>query len=201
MPITAPATVPTLSDSIAFSISFTLPFESTFPATFATEVNVPAVSKKSTKNSVKITEIIPPVIPALKSKLIKCVIGSMLPTTPLNLLSPATQATILKARIPIMILPLTLSFSKTIIVTNARQAKIIIGSLRFPNFTSVAGLSTTTPIICKPIIAKNNPIPAPIPSFRLFGIELIIHALNGVSDIAKKTTPATSTAPKAWSGL
>ena len=47
------------------------------------------------------------------------------------------------------------------------------------------------------MIAKNNPIPAPIPSFKLFGIELISQALNGVSDIAKKITPATSTAPKA----
>jgi hypothetical protein len=47
------------------------------------------------------------------------------------------------------------------------------------------------------MIAKNNPIPAPIPSFKLFGIELINQALNGVKEIAKKITPATRTAPNA----
>ena len=41
------------------------------------------------------------------------------------------------------------------------------------------------PIISIPIIARNNPIPAPIPSFKLFGIELIIHARIGVKDIIK----------------
>ena len=64
----APATVPTLSESIAFSISFTLPCLSTFPATFATEVKVPAVSKKSMNNNVKITVDIPAVKAAFKSK-------------------------------------------------------------------------------------------------------------------------------------
>ena len=34
-------------------------------------------------------------------------------------------------------------------------------------------------------MAKNNPIPAPIPSFKLFGIELINQALIGVSEIIK----------------
>ena len=52
--------------------------------------------------------------------------------------SPATQAIILKARIPIIILPLTLSFSKTIIVTKARHANKIIGSLD-SSLTSVTG--------------------------------------------------------------
>ena len=42
------------------------------------------------------------------------------------------------------------------------------------------------------MIAKNNPIPAPIPSFKLFGIELINQALIGVSDIIKNNTPATT---------
>ena len=54
-----------------------------------------------------------------------------------------------------------------------------------------------TPIISSPIIAKNNPIPAPIPSFKLLGIELINHALIGVKDIIKNNTPATKTAPSA----
>ena len=34
------------------------------------------------------------------------------------------------------------------------------------------------------MIAKNSPIPAPIPSFKLFGIELINQARKGVNEIA-----------------
>ena len=47
------------------------------------------------------------------------------------------------------------------------------------------------------MIAKNNPIPAPIPNFKLLGIEFINHALIGVNEIIKNNTPATNTAPKA----
>ena len=53
----------------------------------------------------------------------------------------------------------------------------------------------------RPIIAKNKPIPAPIPNFKLLGIELISHALIGVNDIIKNNTPATNTAPKACCGV
>ena len=52
-------------------------------------------------------------------------------------------------------------------------------------------------MICNPIIAKNSPIPAPIPNLRLLGIEFINQALIGVSEIIKNNTPATRTAPKA----
>ena len=51
------------------------------------------------------------------------------------------------------------------------------------------------------MIAKNKPIPAPIPSFKLFGIEFINQALIGVYEIIKKTTPATNTAPSASAGV
>ena len=112
-----------------------------------------------------------------------------------------TQAITLNTKIPIIIFPLIFIFSRTIIVTKARQPKITRGFLISPRVTSVTGWSATTPIISKPIIAKNNPIPAPIPSFKLFGIEFIIHALIGVNDIAKKRTPATNTPPKASCGV
>ena len=56
-------------------------------------------------------------------------------------------------------------------------------------------------MISKPIIAKNKPIPAPIPNFKLFGIEFINQALIGVRDIIKNTTPATNTAPSASAGV
>ena len=51
------------------------------------------------------------------------------------------------------------------------------------------------------MIAKNNPIPAPIPSFKLFGIELINQALIGVNDIIKNNIPATNTAQSAAWGV
>ena len=121
----------------------------------------------------------------------------MLPTTPLNFARPEAQAIILKTMIPIIIFPLIFSFSITIIDTKARQPKIISGFFISPKVTNVTGWSATTPIISRPIIAKNKPIPAPIPNFKLLGIELINHARIGVKEIIKNRTPATKTAPKA----
>ncbi len=66
-----------------------------------------------------------------------------------------------------------------------------------PRPTSVEGLSTTMPAFLNPIIARNNPIPAPMPSFIDFGIELIIYRLAGVTDSNKNTSPATNTAANA----
>ena len=40
-------------------------------------------------------------------------------------------------------------------------------------------------MICNPIIARNKPIPAPIPNFKLLGIEFISQARIGVRDIIK----------------
>ena len=51
------------------------------------------------------------------------------------------------------------------------------------------------------MIAKKRPIPAPIPSFKLFGIEFISQALIGVNETIKNTTPATNTAPSASAGV
>ena len=92
VPIRAPATVDTLSDSIALSMSLIFPSEPTFPATFATLVNVPAVSKKSIKNNVKITVTIDALSAAPKSKVIRCVIGGGEETTPLKFPNPVIQA-------------------------------------------------------------------------------------------------------------
>ena len=46
------------------------------------------------------------------------------------------------------------------------------------------------------MIAKNNPIPAPMPSLRLLGIELISQALIGVREIAKKLIQLQGQVPK-----
>ena len=155
------------------------------------------MSKKSINNSVNITVDIPAVIAADRSNSNKYVIGGGALAIPLNFASPAAQAIILKTRIPIIMFPLTFIFSRTIIAINVAHPSKTKGSLRSPNCTKVTGLSTTTSIICKPIIAKNKPIPAPIPNLRLLGIELINQALIGVKEIIKNNTPATNTAPKA----
>ena len=111
--------------------------------------------------------------------------------------NPAAHEIILNTKIPIIIFPLIFIFSITMIAINVAQPNKTIGLLKSPSFTRVTGSSTTTSMICNPIIAKNKPIPAPIPNLRLLGIEFINQALIGVRDIIKNNTPATSTAPKA----
>ena len=111
------------------------------------------------------------------------------------------QAIILKNKMPIIILPFTFILSKTIIAIKVAHPNKTNGSPKLPNCTNVTGLSTTTSIIWRPIIAKNNPIPAPIPNFKLLGIEFINHALIGVREMIKNNTPATSTAPRASCGV
>ena len=98
-------------------------------------------------------------------------------------------------------LPLILNFSITIIDINAPAPNNNNGFDKSPSWTNVTGLSAVNPMISKPIIAKNKPIPAPIPNFKLFGIEFINQALIGVRDIIKNTTPATNTAPSASAGV
>ena len=97
--------------------------------------------------------------------------------------------------------PLIFIFSITIIDTKAKHPSITSGFLISPKVTNVTGWSPTTPIISKPIIAKKPPIPAPIPNFKLLGIELMSQARIGVKEIIKNKTPATKTAPKASCGV
>ena len=98
-------------------------------------------------------------------------------------------------------MPLTLIFSNTIITINARQPSKTKGCLMLPRVTKVTGWSPTTPMISSPIIARNKPIPAPIPNFKLFGIELMIQALMGVRETNKKNIPESKTAAKASAGV
>ena len=124
---------------MALFISVTLPLLSTFPATLATDVNVPAVSKKSINNNVKTTVDILADNAAFKSKSNKYVIGGGELTTPLNFAKPVTHAIILKAIIPIIIFPLTLSFSRTTIATKAKHPNSTKGFFKSPRVTKVTG--------------------------------------------------------------
>ena len=71
--------------------------------------------------------------------------------------------------------PGTPRLSKIAIIANPTAANITGIELTSPKPTKVAGLSTTTPAFFNPIIAKNNPMPAPTPNFILFGMLFIIH--------------------------
>ena len=97
------------------------------------------MSKKSINNKVNTTVDILAVSAALISKSNKYVIGGIEPTTPLNFASPVTHAIILKAIIPIIIFPFTLSFSKTTIATNVKQPNKTSGFLISPKVTKVTG--------------------------------------------------------------
>ena len=89
-------------------------------------------------------------------------------------------------------------------MTRAAKAIKINGFCKNPN-ESITTLSspdgTVSPIKVKPIIARKSPIPAPIPSFKLFGIALIIQARIGVTEIITNRIPATKTAPNASCGV
>ena len=103
----------------------------------------------------------------------------------------------LTANIPIMIAPGIFLLSRIAITAKPRPANNT-GQLEMsPSPTRVAGLSTTIPAFLKPIMARNNPMPAPTPSFILLGIELIIYFLAGVTDNTINTIPATNTAASA----
>ena len=45
----------------------------------------------------------------------------------------------------------------------------------------VAGLSTTIPAFLRPIIARNKPIPAPIPNFKILVLRLSSMLLKGIN--------------------
>jgi len=72
---------------------------------------------------------------------------------------------------PIIIFPLIFIFSITIIEIKAPAPHKSNGFETSPNLNIVSFPDgTCRPIKLKPITAKNKPIPAPIPSFKLFGI-------------------------------
>ena len=101
------------------------------------------------------------------------------------------------ASILITIAPGIFNLSKAIIKVNVNSANKTGADFKSPSPTRVAGLSTTIPAFFNPIIARNNPIPAPIPNFKDLGIALIKYALNGDMLIIKNKIPEQKTAANA----
>ena len=56
---------------------------------------------------------------------------------------------------------------------------------RSPSVTSVVGSAATMPAFCRPISARNRPMPAAMPSFRLKGMALISHSRSGVTEMMR----------------
>ena len=140
----------------------------------ATEVNVPAVSKKSTNKKANAVPIKPAVANNEKSSEKACAGEGTAPTTPDMSATPNIQASILTASIPMIIAPGICRLSRIAIMANPKPANNTGNDETSPKPTSVAGLSTTIPAFLNPIMAKNKPMPAPMPSFIERGMEVII---------------------------
>ena len=120
-------------------------------------------------------------------------------TMPLNVLRPRNAPAIAAARMPIRIAPGTRRVSSAAIRMNPSTANTTAGDLKSPSVTSVAGCALTMPALCRPMMARNRPMPAAIDSFRLLGMELITHSRMGVRLTIKNRMPDRNTAPSAVS--
>ena len=197
MPAKAPTTVADESANNVRSISSTSPSSPTRPVRFAIDVNVPAVSRKSTNKNANATPMNPAVAITEKSNWKACEGLGTDPAIPSRSASPIIQAIIAITRIPITMAPGILRLLSTAMMMNPRPASNTGNEATSPSPTKVAGLSTMIPAFSKPMIARNSPIPAPIPSFMLFGIELMMYFRAGLTERMMNTTPATNTAVKA----
>ena len=90
----------------------------------------------------------------------------------------------------------TYNINVIIIPINATKAE---GAKRDPKPTKVDGSATIIPAPLRPRNAKKNPIPAPIPSFKSFGIIFKIDSLIPDTVIIKNIILATNTAASAVS--
>ncbi len=87
---------------------------------------------------------------------------------------------------PKMMAPGTLRAASPAISRNPATASRTFGCDRSPRVTRVVASPATMPAFCKPIRARNSPMPAAMPSFRFIGIALISHSRSGVSEIKKE---------------
>ena len=145
VPAIAPITVADESASNARSISSTSPLSFTRPVRLATDVNVPAVSMKSTNKKAKAVPIKPAVANIEKSSWKACSGDGTAPTTPLNDAVPVTHANTDTTKIPIITAPGTPRRSRTAMMIKPRPASNTGADAMSPKPTRVAGLSTTTP--------------------------------------------------------
>ena len=70
-------------------------------------------------------------------------------------------------------------------------------SFRSPKLNNVAGLSTTIPLVFKPIMARKNLMPAAIETCRTLGIALSPPSLTGHMEKIMSNTLDISMAPRA----
>ena len=173
------------------------PFSSFNLAGSAIAVRVPVVSKKSTKNITNTTDKKAVVVSAEKSREKAALAIGGAEIRPLKLASPVNQPSADSPKIVMRMLPLTPNLSKAAIKMRPVKASIVSGLFRLPNPTSVSGLSTIRPAPCRPIMARNKPIPAVMAICISAGIERISQLRMRVIEKMKKAIEEIKTAVSA----
>lgn len=93
--------------------------------------------------------------------------------------------------------PLTLSWSRTAVMSRPTIATQAVGLPSEPRVTIVASFGTTIPAVRSPRNARNVPMPAVIASLRLMGIAMTIALRAPMTLRTTNSTPEMNTAPSA----
>ena len=212
VPNTEPIIPPIASPKNAFSIPLALPSSSTNPHWLANGINVPVVSKNVT-NNIENSIIIrlgillnnslnpdkkPPNTLISKLNDITCDVKAGIVGSP----APNPNAVNIIPMIAVDINPKntaagTFLIYSIIVIKIPITVKSADGDEIVPIPMIVAGLATITPEPLKPIKAKKNPIPAPIPNFKSIGIAFSIASRTPDMVISAKSILEINTADKA----
>ena len=174
-----------------------LPSARRLPAMSAMPVSVPVVSKKSRKNSTNTVDRKANVPSIEKSSANAAFATGGLDATPPNSPRPVTQPMTLRPRIVNRMPPRTPRASRPAITSSPASDNSTGALEREPRVTSVNSSSTTSPMPCSPIIARNSPIPAVIPARSWPGIAPISQLRSREREKIRNRTDATNTAARA----
>ena len=152
-----------VSARTALSSPSILPSSRRLPAGPAMAVNVPVVSKKSTKNITKTIERNAGVASAEKSRLKAADDATGRAIIPENSARPSDQPITVMTMMEIRMPPLIPRASRPAIITSAISDRMTSLWLISPNPTIVSGLATIILAPVNPISARNRPIPAVMP--------------------------------------
>ena len=174
-----------------------LPSALLLPAISAIPVNVPVVSKKSRKNRIKTTDIKAVLVTAEKSSAKAALATGGAAAMPPNSAIPDSHPTRLNPRMVNRMPPRMPRAASPAITSSPARLSSTAGLPRLPRRSSVSGSSTTSPMPCRPIIARNRPIPAVMPRRRLAGMAPISQLRNRDRENRRNNTDATNTAASA----
>ena len=173
------------------------PVSRRFPAGSAMAVNVPVVSKKSTKNITNTTDRKAVVVRAEKSRANRAPAAGGAEKTPPKGARPLTQPIALKTMMLMRMLPLMPRADRPAIIIRPIIDRISSGLFKAPRPTMVSGLSITMPADIRPIRPKNRPIPAVIAICISPGMDRIRYERSLLAEKMKNSTDETKTAASA----